>query len=287
MTTKSSDPDNGSAVPVFTGIDIGVIGIAGTRKRPSTHGSDRSSWSAMEDYADLIGDRTPLRALRLPLSRSDPHSVAARISALPSRVSAVFVVGLGRGDAATVKRAVVEHGGPLVITELDVVTAALAAAALTTLRSLGIAPGRGRVVIAGPESAPDLGPALVGSGVAMITNWHDRDAQGYSLQRLTDTNDVLVDLRGNTSDAKGSGRTLLYPAEPFVYGGLVLPGILSAVCGHGVGNLTVDMLAAAARAIALVNPAERVLPALNEPLLVQAVARHVATVLDEKAVESP
>lgn len=284
---NSTGPTSDSADPAFTGIDVGVIGIAEPRTRQSWQPAARSSWSAMDDYADLIGDQTPIRALRFPWSRSGAPTVADRICALSSRVSAVFVIGLGTDDSATVHRAVVERGGPLMIAELDVVTAALAAAALTTLRSRGIAPGRGRVVIAGSQSAPDLGPVLVGSGVAMITSWHDRDAEQYPLPRLMDSNDVLVDLRGSRSDAAAPGRTLLYPAAPFDYGALALPGLLSAVCGHDIDSLTVDMLASAARAIALVTPAERVLPTLNEPVLVQAVARQVAGVLGEQATESP
>lgn len=272
---------------MFTGIQIGVIGIAAFRTGPFIDGVTRSSWSAMEDYAALIEDRAPIRVLRLPMSGGDAHTVASRITDLASRVSGVFVLGLGPTESATVQRSVADHGGPPVITELDVVTAALAAAAVTTLRKRGVAPRRGRVVIAGPEFAPDLGPALVGSGVAIITSWHERDAQAYPLRRLMEHNDVLLDLRATASHPAAPGRTLLYPAEPFDYGALVLPGLLSAVCGHGVANLTVDMLAAAARAVALMTPTERVLPPLSERLLVQAVARHVAQVLGEQARDSP
>ena len=51
----------------FTGVDVGVIGVAATRTVDPPY-PPRSSWLAMEDYVALIDDRTPMRAWPLPLS---------------------------------------------------------------------------------------------------------------------------------------------------------------------------------------------------------------------------
>lgn len=48
----------------------------------------------MENYAALITAATPMRALPLPLTQNEPATVATRILQLPSRVAAVFLIGL-------------------------------------------------------------------------------------------------------------------------------------------------------------------------------------------------
>jgi malic enzyme len=68
---------------------------------------------------------------------------------------------------------------------------------------------------------------------------------------------------------------------------LALPGLLSALCGHDCSVLTVDALAAAARAIALITPADRTLPDPQHRLLVSAVARHVSRTLAARAAQHP
>ncbi len=97
-------------------MDIGVIGFASTRSQPC------AEWTAMDDYGGLISDRTPLGAVRLPLPHTDARTVVSRITNLPWPVAAVFVTGLGSSESATVQRRVADHGGPLVITELDLIT---------------------------------------------------------------------------------------------------------------------------------------------------------------------
>jgi hypothetical protein len=258
-------------------IEVGVIGVAATRTRPCI------AWMAMEDYAALISDRTALRAVRLPLPRGDARTVADRIISFSSPVSAMFVVGLGPSDSATVQRRVADHGGPLVITELDVVTVALAAATMATLRGRGIAPRQGGIVVTDAESAPRLGPILLAAWGRSVTSWHERDAVARPLCRAMSRDNVLIDLAGTAPPSIAPGRTLTMPAALFDYGALVLPGLLSALCGHRKAVLTLDMLAACARALALLTPADRVLPDLNQRLLIPAVARYVARTLSERA----
>jgi hypothetical protein len=281
MKTNESHENRGPAGvadPEFGSIDVGVIGVAGTRK---TKHSDLSAWSAMEDYAALASDRAPVRVLRLPLSQADVHTVASRVADLRSRVSAVFIVGLGPSSSASVQRIVASLGGPVVITELDVVTAAVAAAAIRALRDRDISPRRGRITVTHPELAPRLGPLLLASGSGSVTSWHERDALAYPLRHVMARNDILIDLAGTAPKRAAPGRTLTLPTELFDYGCLVLPGLLSALCRHKVATLSIEVLSACAQALALVTPAERMLPELDERLLVPAVARHVTRALDE------
>lgn len=279
MTHNSAGGDVRSAAHasrVISPIEVGVIGVGASHARPCT------TWTAMEAYATLISDRTALRAVRLPLPRGDARTVADRIITISSPASAMFIVGLGPSDSAAVQRRLADHGGPLVVTELDVVTAALAAAAMATLRSHGIAPRQGQIVVTDTESAPRLGPILLAASGRSVTSWHERDAAAYPLCRVVSRNDVLIDLAGTAAPSIAPGRTLTLPAALFDYGALVLPGLLSALCGHREAVLTLDILACCARALALLTPADRILPDLNQRLLIPAVARHVARTLSER-----
>ncbi|MBO8150818.1 hypothetical protein HYG77_36470 (plasmid) [Rhodococcus sp. ZPP] len=258
----------------LTGISVAVVAVSTSRSRTSGSARTRTPWVAMEDYAALIRERTPMRALHLPLTTGDPHVVADRVIGLGTGVSAVFVVGLGPVDSAAVAREVIDRGGPLVTSELDVLTVAVAAATITLLRRRGVPPRAGRVVITNSPWAPLLAPVLMASGVGDLSSWHEGDAEAFPLRRLMEHNDVLVDLAGCAPEGAAPGRTVAIPADAFTYGALVLPGLLSAVCGHGVPALTVDVVAACVRALALITPVDRELPALDDRLLVSAVARH-------------
>ncbi|GJF10301.1 hypothetical protein NGTWS1803_16840 [Mycolicibacterium cyprinidarum] len=275
MTNNSTAEARSTDRPVrqLSGMEVAVIGVAATRGRPST------ACMAMETYADLICARTPIRTARIALPRGDARTVVSRIAALASPVTAVFVVGLGPADSTTVQRRVADHGGPLVITELDLVTVALAAAATATLRHNGIAPRHGRIVVTDPERAPRLGPILLAASGASVTNWHERDAAAYPLDRVMFDNDVLVDLAGTVAHGAAPGRILTLPSALFEYGALVLPGLLSAIGRCAEPTLTHDMLASCVRALALLTPANQVLPDLNQRLLIPAVARQVARTL--------
>jgi hypothetical protein len=277
MTNNSTAevPSMVRPVQVLSGVEVGVIGVAATRSRPC------AAWTAMKDYAVLISARTPIRTVRVALPPGDARTVVARITNMPRPVSAVFVVGLGPSDSATVQRRVADHGGPLVITELDLVTVALAAAATATLRCNGIVPRQGRIVVTDAERAPRLGPILLAASGASVTSWRERDAAAYPLCRVMFRNDVLIDLAGTVAHGVAPGRILTLPAALFDYGALVLPGLLSAICGHREPALTLDMLASCVRALALLTPADQVLPNLSQRLLIPAVARHVTPTMTD------
>jgi len=201
----------------------------------------------MENYAALITNRTPMRALPLPLTQNEPATVAARISQLPSRAAAVFLIGLDPSGAAHVQRTVGTHNGPPVVSELDVVTAALGAAVVTLLRSRDITPRHGRIVVTGADTAPRLGPLLVGAG--SMTTWSHHDAQDYPLPLVMAHNDLLIDLGDAAADNAAPGRTLRMPSEPYDYGALVIPGLLSGLCGHTYTPVTIEVPAACSRAL--------------------------------------
>lgn len=274
----ASGPPDGAG-PVLTGVSVAVVAVSTTGSRPAGSAPTWSPWVAMEDYAALIRERTPMRALSVPVTTRDPDVLTERVLGLPAGVSAVFVVGLGHRESAAVAREVTERGGPVVLTELDVLTAAVAAATITLLRRRGVPPRAGRVVITNSQWAPLLAPVLIASGVGDLSSWHERDAEAFPLRRLMEHNDVLVDLAGCAPDGAAVGRTVTVPADAFAYGALVLPGLLAALCGHGVRTVTVEVVAACVRALALITPAHRMLPSLDDRRLVPAVARHVSRAL--------
>ncbi|MGO9551649.1 hypothetical protein [Mycobacterium sp.] len=267
--------------PGFTGVDVGVIGVAATATVDPPH-PPRSSWLAVQDYVALLSDRTPMHAVALPLSPGDVGAVGSAITGHRTRLSAAFVVGLGAPESAAVQRWVAEAAGQLVIAEIDVVTAAQAGAVMAMLRSRGVQHQRARVAMAGAESAPLLGPILIACGIGELTSWHPRDAQHYPLNRLMEHNDIVICPKAAAPMLVAWDRPVTIPHDPFDFGALVLPGLLGALCGHGVGELDVLHLAAAAHAVALVTPSLHVLPELNDPRLVSAIAHHVSQTLTDQ-----
>lgn len=275
MITKPAvhDPTPSAPAELLSGMEVGVMGVAATRAQPC------AAWTAMDDYVELISDCTPLRAVCLPLLHCDARTVVSRILNRPWPVSAMFVVGLGPSESATVQRRVADHGGPLVITELDLITVAMAAAAIGTLRVRGTAPRQGRIVVTNAERAPRLGPTILAASGGSVTGWHENDSASYPLCRVMRDNDVLIDLAGTVPSTIAPGRILALPSTWFDQGALVLPGLLSAVCGRGETRLTLDTLASCARALALVAPAGDVLPAPDQQLLIPAITQLVARTL--------
>jgi hypothetical protein len=263
------------------GVDVGVIGVA-TSRTVDPACRPRSSWLAMKDYVALIEDRTPMRAAPVPLSTGDVPTVASAITGHQARLSAALVIGLAASESAAVQRRVADAGGPLVIAEIDAVTAALAAAVMTMLRSRGVQRPRARVVMAGAESAPLLGPILIACGIGELTYWRRDDAQSYPLARLMQHNDILVDPNAAAFVPRAWDRTVSIPRDPFEFGGLVVPGLLAALCGLGVAALNIEHLVAAAPVVALLTPAGQLLPELDEPLLVTTIARHVSQTLADQ-----
>ncbi len=265
----------------FTGVDVAVVGVAAVRTIEPPH-PPRSSWLAMEDYVALIEDRTPMRAVPLPLSRGDVPTVVSAVTGLRARLSAAVVVGLSAAESAAVQRRIAAAGGPLVIAEIDAVTAAVAAAVMTILRSRGLRRERARVVLTDTESLPLLGPTLIACGIAELTYWRRDDAPDYPLGRLMEHNDILIDPTGTAAVPVAWDRTLTIPHDPFAFGGLVAPGLLAALCGRGVAALDVEHLVAAAHVVALLTPAGQLLPELDEPLLVTTIARHISQTLADR-----
>lgn len=237
----------------------------------------------MEDYAALISGCTALRAAVFPLTDRGVAAVAAQVTALRERVAVVFVTGLRSAESMDVQAEVIAAEGPLVVTELDLVTAALAAATVATLHARRLRPGLGRVMVTGVDGAPHLGRVLSGLGVGTVTSFHQRTTSTFPLRQLMSHHDVLIDLTGTVSPLEAPCRILSLPTEPFDLAALALPGLLSALRGHECPVLTVDALTAAARAIALVTPGDRSLPDPHDQQLTSAVAQQVSRTLSASA----
>ena len=287
MTTNTPGNNGGERVekvetcPDVTGIGVAILGVTATPKRPGTPGMEPCAWTAVEDYAAVVHDRTGIRAGRLLLAHRGADAVAVRIAELPGSVSAVFVVGMSPSQSACVQLKAASLEGPVVVSEFDVIAAALAAAAINTLRRHNVAPRHGRIVVTNPEVLPRLGPLLLMAGVATLTIWNEREAGEHTLPAVMADHDLLIDLAGTAPGTAAPDRTLMLPRKPFDYGALVLPGLLSAVCRHHAASLTIGVLAACARAVAAIARPSRILPALTEPLLVPTVTSQVARVLGQ------
>lgn len=253
----------------------------------STHDrTDRvrpSAWAAVENYTALLRERTALRAVPFTPTRAAPSMVVERIMEMPDALAAVFVAGLSVSDSTAVQNAAAEAGGPLIVTELDALTATLAAAAVTTLRRRRLGPQRGRIAVLGAQAAPKLEQVLLLSGAGRVTNWFEADASTVPIQRVMNYNDVLIDLTRTASHTDAPGRTVWIPNDPFDFATLSLPGLLSALCGHGATELSVEALAASARALALITPTGRSLPNPNQHMLVPVVAHHITRILPERS----
>lgn len=256
----------------------GLVGVVAVKHRAAAMTAIGSAWSTMDDYADLLRRYADLRAVPLPLTAADPDIVIARLRSLPTTPKALLLIGFDAPAATHVQRAVKAENGPVIITDTDAVTAALGAAALTTLHRHGVAVRRGRIVITG-TAPPALGPLLARLHAGVITSWHSYDAEDFPLRLVMGYHDILIDLACAAPGDLAPGRTITTPDSPYEYGSLVLPGLLRALCAHPHPRLDIDVLAACSRGVALVTPDDRMLPHADERLLVTSVAHRVQRAL--------
>ncbi|OJF84044.1 hypothetical protein NS14008_06130 [Nocardia seriolae] len=265
--------------PEGRGVGAAVVAAWGSRGTRT----NSSCWMAMEDYAALLTDHTVLRTSVVPVTTGRPHSVAARIAKLPHHRTAVFLIGLNSTESAAVQSITDADGGRLVVSETDALTATVAAAAVTALRAKRIPPRHGRLAVLGAERTPRLEAVLLECGAAHVTSWHGDAFHGPAIRKLMIDHDILVDLTGQDPMWTVPTRTVSIPADPYHLVALVLPGLLGALCGHGTTRVTVDALAAAARALALITAVDRALPDVRDHRLNPTVARHVSKVLGAPA----
>ncbi|MEV6098526.1 hypothetical protein [Nocardia sp. NPDC051981] len=260
-----------------------VVAVWGSR----ANRTNNSCWTAMEDYAALLTDRTVLRGSAVPCTTGRPHSVAARIAKLPRHITAVFLIGLDAQKSVAVQSITAAARGRLVISETDALTATAAAAAVTALRAKRIPPRHGRLAVIGADRAPHLAAALLECGAADVTALRGNDFHGPAIRKLMVDHDITVDLTGQDSRWAVPARTVQVPTDPFHFAALALPGLLGALSGHGTNHVTVDALAAAARALTLITPVDRALPDIRDHRLVPTVARHVSRILGTPTEGSP
>ncbi len=240
--------------------------------------SNSSCWMAMEDYAALLTDHTVLHASVVPFTTGRPYSVATRIAKLPKHLTAVFLIGLKAAESAAVQSITAASSGRLVISETDALTATVAAAAVTALRARKIPLRHSRLAVIGADRTPRLEAVLLACGAAHVTV-RGNELHGPAIRQLIVDHDITVDLTGQDSMWAVPRRTLAVPADSYHFAALALPGLLGALCGHGATQVTVDALAAAARALALITPVGRTLPDARDHRLDRTVAQHVTRVL--------
>jgi hypothetical protein len=281
-----ADGQRHSATADLTDLDVAILGFTAIRRITATESvaePARVEAEDAEDYVTLIRSRTPLRAGSLLLAESGANEAATRISVLPKRVAAVFISGMQPAEAACTQLKAASLNAPVVISESDLVTAVLAAAAITTLRRHSIRLPQGRIALRSPEVLPRLRPVLRSAGVATVTIVSGREHGQPPPQQSTAHHDVLIDLSGTAPPSAMSARTLAPPCEPFDHVALILPGLLTALCRHRTATLTIDILAACARAVSATAPPSQLLLALTAPLLVPTVTRQVVRALRTQA----
>ncbi|MFD7844904.1 hypothetical protein ACFV4K_18460 [Nocardia sp. NPDC059764] len=268
-----------SGKPGSASIGAAVVAVWGRR----TNRTNSSCWVAMEDYAALLADRTVLHTAVVPLTTGRPYSIAARIAKLPRHITTVFLIGPNAMESAAVQSITAASSGRLVISETDALTATVAAAAVTALRAKRIPPRHGRLAVIGADRAPHLEAVLLRCGAAAVTARHGDTRGGPDIRKLFVDHDITVDLTETDVMWKVPGRTFSVPADSYHFAALALPGLLGALSGHGGARVTVDALAAAARALALVTPVGRTLPDVRDHRLDPTVAQHVSKVLGAPA----
>lgn len=250
---------------------VAIIGVSRTAAVGTHTRLDR--FSLLDRYVKLINATTLLRAFALQLT-GQPPAVAPDVGSQLSSMSAVFIVGLAAPTAADVQDRVSRAGGPLIVAYTDAIATAQAAAVLAVLKSLDVPTHRARVALADAGPSPRLRSILVGAGIPELTRWHECDASSYSRRRLRAHHDVVISPNPTTPLLAFGEHTVRLP-EPADLAALVVPGLLSALCGHRIAASGIEYLIAAAHGIAAVTPTGQTLPAVDEPLLIGAIARHI------------
>lgn len=283
MSRPAGQRQRHSATADVSDLDVAILGVTATPRATATESVAARARTAADDYATLVRGRTPLRAASLLLAESGANEAVMRISGLPRSVSAVFISGMRPAEAACTQLKAASLNAPVVISESDLVTAVLAAAAITALRRHNIARSQGRIALTSPQVLPRLGPVLRGAGISTLTIVDGHEHGRASQQHTMAHHDVLIDLAGTAPHRAMSPRTLTPPREPFDHAALLLPGLLTALCRHRTATLTIDILAACARAVSATAPPSQLLPALTAPLLVHTVTSQVVRALRTQA----
>ncbi|MEV5650952.1 hypothetical protein AB0L57_22100 [Nocardia sp. NPDC052254] len=266
------------------GLEVAVVGVSDHDGMLHGDRAGRSSWAAMQEYTDLLNGRTALQAHPVLVPAGRLRAIADHLADLPSTVTAIALIGSPPAESLAVQAITASTECPLVITESDAFNATLTAAVSTALRRTGTPSGRGRLAVIGLDRAPRLVPVLLASGAGNLTIYHDHDPDPALRRQLADEHDIVIDLTAGSSARPG---TVTAPDNPFGYAALALPGLLSALCGHGAATVTSGVLTAAAQAICLLTPDTRAVPDLRDNRITLAVAHHVGASLTPELPPAP
>lgn len=266
-------------------LGVGVAVMAVWHRRDWDGRLWRTRWESMQDYCRLINRTTILRAVPVPVTASRPATVADRITALDPRIRAVFLIGLGPTDAAVVQSITVAPR--LVVSDADARTATLAAFTLSNLYHRGISVDDARLLIYGTEHTPHLRRVLLDCGANTVTALYGKHVDGPRTRRLLMEHDLIVRLDEPDNASGTAANTVSLPTDSFHHVTLALPGLLSALSGHASIRVTSDVLAATARAIALIAPVDGLLPEHYDPQLTPTIASYIGTTIGGGSTDGP
>jgi len=263
------------SAPVPADPDEATLGIANMLGEPQVVAvvSDGSTFLeqatalrlVLRRYAALIHHLTALPTRVIVLDADSPEQFAAlysdAVEGMDSDVAAVFLTHTDPHRTRLVQQV---KTVPVVVTDHDTTAIALTAALWTTLARAGAAPQSSRVVIAGTDTMPTLGPLLVAAGVGDLTGWRTSDAAAFPLRIVAKDADVVINLLGESPLPRGlrtdrpdlAVLTPNWSRDPL----LAVPGLLrAAVLIPGV-KLDVEVAHDCALALVMATPPEQDLP---------------------------
>jgi malate dehydrogenase (oxaloacetate-decarboxylating) len=234
--------------------------------------------TVLAEHATAIQDLGGPPALPMPVtSGEEAQCLPSSLLHPPSDAGALYLAHMDPRRAETLQRRLGAAAGPPVISDHDTTAIAITAALLTTLSRPGRSPARSRVILAGADRLPALGPLLMVAGVADLTAWEEADARRFPLAGIAGAADVVVDLTEGGTCPPLTGAAIITPHGP-TYPILALPGLLRALIDVPRSRVDVDVFLAAAGALVAATPPDRLLP-VPEPALTDSVVWAVSQAL--------
>lgn len=161
-----------------------------------------------------------------------------------------------------------------VISDHDALTITVTAAALTQLSRARRPTARGRIVIAGADTLPNLSPLLIAVEAGEVTMWRTADRRSFPLRSIAAGADVMINLLGDDSEvhtvldvARQDGVPVITP-DPIRDPLLVLPALVGVLVEDPtlrldpVSDLRLysDVGHACAMALVMATPPQRTYP---------------------------
>ncbi len=211
--------------------------------------------------------RLSARVLRLDLD--GPVLDDPRAWKLIAESDVVYLPGARPGDVARLR----SLAGVPVVDWRDTTATVLTAQVLTTLSRLGRPQRFTRVVIAGADAMPVLGPLLAAAGIRDLTMWNRHDADSFPLHDVAADAHVVIDLFGLWSwTGPAESAPVVIAADVDTDSLVALPGLLSAMAGTPGALPRVDVLHACVLALVMATGADHHLPRVPAAELADRIA---------------